>query len=57
VQRLAVVDAAAWWLSEPDGGEELAHALLSSACSTDTATQHAYLALITPPDQSECPSS
>jgi hypothetical protein len=58
VQRLAVVDAAAWWLSEPNGGEELAHALLSSACSTDTATQHAYLALITPPDDHcEGPSS
>jgi hypothetical protein len=55
VQRLAVVDAAAWWLSEPNGGEELAHALLASACSTDAATQHAYLALITPPDyHSEC---
>jgi hypothetical protein len=24
VQRLALVDAAAWWLSEPNGGEELA---------------------------------
>jgi hypothetical protein len=27
VQRLALVDAAAWWLSEPNGGEELAYAL------------------------------
>jgi hypothetical protein len=26
VQRLALVDAAAWWLSEPNGGEELAYA-------------------------------
>jgi hypothetical protein len=25
VQRLALVDAAAWWLSEPNGGEELAY--------------------------------
>jgi hypothetical protein len=24
VQRLALVDAAAWWLSEPNGGEEFA---------------------------------
>nr|QEO74012.1 hypothetical protein [uncultured bacterium] len=23
VQRLALVDAAAWWLSEPNGGEDL----------------------------------
>jgi hypothetical protein len=30
VQRLALVDAAAWWLSEPNGGEELAYALLAS---------------------------
>jgi hypothetical protein len=29
VQRLALVDAAAWWLSEPNGGEELAYALLA----------------------------
>jgi hypothetical protein len=28
VQRLALVDAAAWWLSEPNGGEEFAYALL-----------------------------
>jgi hypothetical protein len=27
VQRLALVDAAAWWLSDPAGGQELAHAL------------------------------
>ena len=31
VQRLALVDAAAWWLSEPNGGEELAYALLLRA--------------------------
>jgi len=24
VQRLALVDTAAWWLSEPNGGEEFA---------------------------------
>ncbi len=48
VQRLAIVDAAAWWLTEPSGGEELAHALLASACSADVTTQQAYLALITP---------
>lgn len=50
VQRLALVDAAAWWLSEPNGGEELAYALLSASCSTEVSTEHVYLALITPPD-------
>lgn len=56
VQRLALVDAAAWWLSEPSGGQELAYALLGAVCS-DVTTEHAYLALITPMnepgDQSE----
>ncbi|MGH3697322.1 MAG: hypothetical protein ACRDRX_25615 [Pseudonocardiaceae bacterium] len=33
IQRLALVDAAAWWLSEPHGGEELAYALLAASCS------------------------
>ena len=33
VQRLALVDAAAWWLSEPNGGEELTYALLAATCS------------------------
>jgi len=51
VQRLALVDAAAWWLSEPNGGEELAYALLAATCSTEVSTEHVYLALITPPDQ------
>jgi hypothetical protein len=48
VQRLALVDAAAWWLSEPNGGEELAYALLAAACSGAVTTEHVYLALITP---------
>jgi hypothetical protein len=48
LQRLALVDAAASWLSEPNGGEQLAHALLAAACTTDVAAEHAYLALITP---------
>jgi hypothetical protein len=53
MQRLALVDAAAWWLTET-GGEDLAHALLASACSSDLTTQQAYLALITPvEDRSE----
>ena len=59
MQRLALVDAAAWWLSEPNGGEELAYALLAASCATKVATEHAYLALITPPDVSDddAPSS
>jgi hypothetical protein len=48
LQRLALVDAVAWWLSEPNGGEELAYALLTVACSAEVTTEHAYLALITP---------
>jgi hypothetical protein len=48
VQRLALVDAAAWWLSEPNGGEELAYALLAATCSGAVTTEDAYLALITP---------
>ena len=50
LQRLALVDAAASWLSEPNGGEQLAHALLGAACTTEVTAEHAYLALITPPD-------
>jgi hypothetical protein len=49
VQRLALVDAAAWWMTDPDGGHELAHALLDGACSDPVTTQHVYLTLITPP--------
>jgi hypothetical protein len=53
VQRLALVDAAAWWLSEPNGGEEFAYALLAATCSEAVTTEHAYLALITPPHDPE----
>ncbi|MGH3693906.1 MAG: hypothetical protein ACRDRX_07945 [Pseudonocardiaceae bacterium] len=53
LQRLALVDAAASWLSEPNGGDRLAHALLGAACTTEVTAEHAYLALITPPDNSE----
>ena len=53
LQRLALVDAAAAWLSEPNGGEQLAHALLGAACTTEVTAEHAFLALITPPDNSE----
>ncbi len=51
VQRLALVDAAAWWLSEPNGGEELAYALLAASCAAEITTEHVYLALITPLDE------
>jgi hypothetical protein len=51
VQRLALVDAAAWWLSEPNGGEELAYALLAAGCAAEISTEHVYLALITPSDE------
>jgi hypothetical protein len=61
VQRLALVDAAAWWLSEPNGGEEFAYALLAASCAAEVTTEHVYLALITPFDESdddgEAPSS
>jgi len=52
VQRLALVDAAAWWLSEPNGGEELAYALLAASCSAEITTEHVYLALIAPSSES-----
>ncbi|MGH3710652.1 MAG: hypothetical protein ACRDRU_05600 [Pseudonocardiaceae bacterium] len=53
VQRLALVDAAAWWLSEPNGGEELAYALLAASCATEITTEHVYLTLITPSSEPE----
>ena len=40
VQRLALVDAAAWWLSEPNGGEEFAYALLTASCAAEITTEH-----------------
>jgi hypothetical protein len=53
LQRLALVDAAASWLSEPNGGDQLAHALLAAACMTEVTAEHAYLALITPSENPE----
>ena len=50
LQRLALVDAAASWLSEPNGGDQLAYALLGAACTNEVTAEHAYLALITSPD-------
>lgn len=49
VQRIAVVEAAARWLSE-DAGEELARALLGAACTEDMTANFAYLALIGQPE-------
>ena len=61
VQRLALIDAAAWWLSEPTGGEEFAYALLAASCTAEVTTEHVYLTLITsldePDDDGEAPSS
>jgi hypothetical protein len=61
VQRLALVDAAAWWLSEPNGGEEFAYALLAASCAAEVTAEHVYLALITPSceldEDREAPSS
>ena len=53
LQRLALADAAASWLSEPNGGGQLAHALLGSACTAEVTTEQVYLALITPSDEAE----
>ncbi|MBV8993162.1 MAG: hypothetical protein JO287_05555 [Pseudonocardiales bacterium] len=50
-QRLALVDSAAWWLSEPNGREEFAYALLAASCVAEVTTEHLYLALITPSDE------
>jgi hypothetical protein len=39
------------WLSEPNGGEEFAYALLAASCAAEITTEHVYLALITPSDE------
>jgi hypothetical protein len=52
LQRLALVDAATSWLSEPNAGDQLAHALLGAACTAEVTAEHAYLALITPSENS-----
>jgi hypothetical protein len=48
---LSTADAAAWWLSEPDGGEEFAYALLAASCAAEVTTEHVYLALIARSDE------
>jgi hypothetical protein len=58
VQRLALVDAASWWLSEPNGGEEFAYALLTASCAAEVTTEHVYLALIgSPAEQDNVPEA
>jgi hypothetical protein len=34
------MDAAAWWLSEHNGGEKHAYALLAATCSAEVTTEH-----------------
>jgi hypothetical protein len=51
VERLALVDAAAWWHSEPNGGEEFAYALLAASCAAEVTTEWLYSTLITPSDE------
>jgi hypothetical protein len=46
LQRLALVDAAASWLAEPNGGDQLAYALLGTACTADVTTEHVHLVLM-----------
>ncbi|MBV9139866.1 MAG: hypothetical protein JO115_02915 [Pseudonocardiales bacterium] len=41
LQRLALVDAAASWLSEPNGEDQLAYALLGAACTTEVTAEKA----------------
>jgi hypothetical protein len=53
LQRLALVDAAASWLSEPNGGDQLAHALLGPACTAEVTTEQLHLTLITVSDEPE----
>jgi hypothetical protein len=53
VQRLALVDAAAWWLTDPASGHELTHALIDGACGDQVTAEHAYLTLIISPDKPE----
>jgi hypothetical protein len=53
VQRLALVDAAASWLSEPNDGDQLEYALLGSVHPTEVTTEQVYLALITSSGESK----
>ncbi|WP_344652150.1 hypothetical protein [Cryptosporangium japonicum] len=46
MQRIAVVDAAAYWV-ESAGGDELAWALLEASCRSSAAAGRTYSALLT----------
>ena len=48
LQRVAVVDAAAWLLTDAEGGDDLAYALLEAACSSMDVVSTTYRALTTP---------
>ena len=48
LQRIAVVDAAAWVLTDANGGDDLAYALLEAACSSTDAVGTTYVALTKP---------
>jgi hypothetical protein len=37
-----LVDAAAWWLTDPAGGQELAHALIDGECGDWVTAEHVY---------------
>jgi hypothetical protein len=52
IQRIAIVDAAARWLTE-DAGEELAQALLQAVCAQPITANFAYLALIEQPEAAQ----
>jgi hypothetical protein len=56
MQRLALVDAASWRLSDPTTRPELARALLDATCIDAVAAELTYLALITRPANSPRPS-
>jgi len=40
-------------LSEPNGGEEFAYALLAASCAAEITTENVYVALITPSNDSD----
>jgi hypothetical protein len=46
---MALVNAAGSWLSDPNGRDKLAYALLGAACAGELMAEQVYLALITPP--------
>ena len=48
LQRIAVVDAAAWLLTDANGGDDLAYALLEAACTSTDAVGTTYFALTAP---------